>query len=53
MAAVVDYKLEFYETVVDLRKMCLRAFDMNLQTLQSERHEGPDLLVEQSHSRSD
>lgn len=53
MVAVVDYKLEFYETVADLRRMCLRAFDMNLRTMQWERHEGPDLSVEQSHSHSD
>lgn len=32
MVAVVDYKLGFYETVEDLRKMCLREFGMNLQT---------------------
>lgn len=53
MVAVVDYKLGFYETVVDLRKMCLRVLGRNLRMLRWERHAGLDLSAERIRSHND
>lgn len=45
MLAVVDCKLELYEFVEDLRKMCLRVSDRNFQKWRREHHEEEDSLV--------
>lgn len=53
MLAVVDCRLGFCESVVGSRRTYLRAFDMNLQTLQLVRREELDLSVEHFRRRSD
>ena len=46
MLVIVDDKMELYEAVGDLHRMCLRVFDMSLRRKRLELHEARDLLVE-------